>query len=616
MESHRDIRKGEIHRQETALIVVLAAVAGIAAARGAETADGVAVWDTFSPFGDTMDLADRGGWKAVPADLLTLEADPSKAFSDPGYYGREYEFQGDAVVETDCLIAAFWSRKGTVAIYSKVDPEGKILEFVPLQAKTERVRISRCGILLNSGDEAALDVSFSAAGTGADLSAVVAFSRTGVVEIKPSGTTKRFRLLSHIEYGVVPGFIGDDLVFDPRQYPSASELHVPSENLFLGLLKGENRVLVVTWPPGKQQMSLQLGQAGQEDRLIESVDFDNDGQSVYLAVPEAPGIWHREPLKPSYLEKDVTIDWQRPFAAKWVTQLYEGDVRTTYAFRETRGQIWRGVPGMYTYPVWFDGDKTCYRLSKKVPPKGESIVYFLEGRNTPASVCTPIDIMKATLGRQTCDDILDLAGRKLRTHHRRGAEGVRRACTCGCTEAIQAVFDAGEEVEKKEYVEGAVDDMVYFVRRHMERIDEYRAFADDMVKFLQATASSAADLKPFAETLARIVQQIPRHYRVQEENIKTLAYADDLARRTKALTAKKDPRNLPTYKDLSEKWRAMGGAQDGLLAQYHTITRKLFQEAGYGGVTGPGAIALAQEVRRRCRLCLRNPDGYEIWPNY
>jgi hypothetical protein len=363
-------------------------------------------------------------------------------------------------------------------------------------------------------------------------------------------------------------------------------------------------------------MKLQLGKARQEGRLIESIDLDNDGQSVYLAVMEAPGIWHREQLKPLYLERDAMIDWKRPFPAKWVTQLYEGDVRTTYTFRETKGQIWRGVPGMYTYPVWFDGDKTCCHLSKKVPPKGDSLIYFLEGRNTPASVCTPIDFMRATLGRRACDGILDLAGRKLRTHHRRGAEGVRRACTCGCTEAIQAAFDAGQEVEKREYVEGAVDDMVYFVRRHLERIDEYRAFADDTIKFLQATGNSTADLKPFAESLERIVQQIPREYSVQEKNIKTLDYADDLARRTKALTAKKDARNLPAYKDLSEKWRAMGGAQDGLLAQYHTITRKLFQEAGYGCATEPGAVAPAQEVRRRCRQCLRNPDGYEIWPNY
>jgi hypothetical protein len=60
----------------------------------------------------------------------------------------------------------------------------------------------------------------------------------------------------------------------------------------------------------------------------------------------------------------------------------------------------------------------------------------------------------------------------------------------------------------------------------------------------------------------------------------------------------------------------MGGAQDELIAKFHSITRKLFQEAGYSCVNQPRAFEIAQEVRRRCRKCLRNPDGYEIWPDY
>jgi hypothetical protein len=502
-----------------------------------------------------------------------------------------------------------------VVIYSKAAPGRKIMEFFPVQMKTKPARISRCGILQNTGDEVALEVSFSAGGSG-DLSAVLSFSKREIVEIKPAENMKGISLVSPIEYGVVPGFIGDDLIFGRGQYPSVNTLCVPSENLFLGLLKGENNVLVITWPMGKQQMRLGLGSAGQADHFIESIDFDNDGQSLYLAILEAPGIWHREELKPSYLEKDVAINWKRPFPAKWITQLYEGEVKTAFAFRKSQGQVWRGVAGMYSYPVWFDGDNTFYHLSKKIPPKGESLIYFLERQDTPVSVSTPVDIMKATLGRQTCDSILDLAGRKLRTHHRRDAAGIRRACTCGCTEAIEAVFKAGEESDRRGYVEGAVEDMVYFVRQHVERINEYRAFADDMIKFLHATGISSAELKPFLESLEQIAQQIPQEYGVQKENIKSVEYADELARKTIALTRRKDPQNLQTCLDLGKEWRGMGGAQDGLLAQYHIITRKLFQEAGYGCVNQPKAVELAQEIRSRCRQCLRNPDGYEIWPNY
>ncbi len=207
------------------------------------------------------------------------------------------------------------------------------------------------------------------------------------------------------------------------------------------------------------------------------------------------------------------------------------------------------------------GTPPLYHLTKKVLPKGESIIYFLEGQDTPASVMTPVDVMKDTLGRQTCDSILDLAGQKLRTHHRRGADGIRRACTCGCTEAIEAVFKAGQEIEKKEYIEGAVGDMVYFVTRHVARLNEYRAFADDMTKFLQTTGSSRPDLKPYLDNLVQIVQQIPNEYDVQKENIKSLEYADELSRKTLALLQKKDPKNLQACLDLGKDWRGMGGAR-------------------------------------------------------
>src|SRR5262249_50001298 len=161
-------------------------------------------------------------------------------------------------------------------------------------------------------------------------------------------------------------------------------------------------------------------------------------------------------LPSSYLEKDVASAWQRPFPAKWKTQLSEAGVKTTFTFRPAKGQVWRGVPGSYDYPVWFTEDRAFYHLSKKVPPGGESLVYFVEAQDTPLAVPTPADTLKATLGRAASESILDPTGRKLRTHHRRGGDGVHRACTCGCTEAIQAVFEAGEEVARQAEIKESV----------------------------------------------------------------------------------------------------------------------------------------------------------------
>src|SRR5438552_11421082 len=105
----------------TMLLGILAIAAGSPAIQRTEAAANVLVWDTGSRFADTIDAENRAGWKAVPTELFAFEADPAKAASDPGYYGREYSFKGDAIVENRSLAAVFWSTKGRVVLYSKPD---------------------------------------------------------------------------------------------------------------------------------------------------------------------------------------------------------------------------------------------------------------------------------------------------------------------------------------------------------------------------------------------------------------------------------------------------------------------------------------------------------------
>jgi hypothetical protein len=634
--SHKPIMNADQNAKKNSAVfskaISVLLLIGAAASTAIQTtqAANVVIWDTGSRLAAIADFEKRAGWKPVPTELFVLESEPAKAASDPGYYGREYSFRGDAVVENRTLTAVFWSEKGRVVLYSKPDATlssnasqeiaafgRKIVELVPLQSKAEPGKIDHCAILRNVADEIILQVFFDAE-ESEDTSALFYFGKTEIVEIKPAAKMKGIRLLSPIEYGVVPGFIGDDLIFGPADYGSADALtlSIPSENVFLGLLKGESSELVMTWPRGKQQLSVRLNNDAQGKRVVESIDFESDGQSLYLAALSAPGIWHKEELKPTYLEKDVALTWKRPFTAKWKTQLSEAGIKTGFAFRESKGQIWRGVPGSYNYPAWFDGDRGFLHLSKKVPPKGEALIYFLEGQGTPFTVSTPVDVVKATLGRQLSDSILDPIGRKLRTHHRRGGDGVHRACTCGCTEAIQSVFEKGQETANQHFIKEALDDMTFFVDRHVERIEEYRRFAEGMIQFLKSKGSASPELKKYLESLEQTVQRIPQEYNVQKENMKSPEHTAELTRKTMALTSNTNTNNLAAYMELLKAWRAMGGAQDYVIAQCHTITRKLFQEAGYGCVHDAKAAALALEIRARCRQVLRNPDGYEIWADY
>ena len=592
----------------------------------APAAPAVVLWDTGTPATGTTNLEERSGWKVVPSDLLTLEANPPKASSDPGYYGREYTFKGDAVVENQKLVGVFSAAKGRFVLYSKPNSAqagaptaasnsgaSRILELFPSSSAVSAAEPSPIGILRNADDEVVLQIAYPGS-TGASV--VFGFGRTEIVDVKPSESLARFTIAAPFAYVVAPAFVGDDLIFGPQDKDAGDALCLPSESLLLGLLNGEGTELVMTWPQGKQQLGLGLGAEANGRRAIEAIDFQSGGQSFYLAALAAPGIWHKETLSPDYLEKEVAIQWKKPFPARWKTELYEEALKTTFAFRDFKGEIWRGVPGSYNYPVWFQADEAFYHLSKKIPPKGESVIYFLEGQGTPDPVLTPVDILKATLGRPMSEPIVDVAGRKLRTHHRRGGDGVHRACTCGCTEAIQAVFESGDEVDRKEDIKGDLEDMVYFVHAHVDRINEYRHFADELVRYLDGQKAAAPELTNYVESMEQIIGKIPQEYSVQQENMKSFAYADELVQRTLALTQKKDPGNLKAYMDLLKDWRAMGGAQDYVLAQCHIIVRRLAQEAGYGCASQPKAVALAEEIRARARQCLRNPDGYEIWADY
>src|SRR5437867_4076643 len=269
MKAYRCLTTGKAPLQKRVFLALLVIAAGVSPIQRAAASANVILWDTVSPLADTLNIESRAGRQPVPSDLLTLEADPPTASSDPGYYGREYSFKGDAVVENQKFVAVFWAAPGRVVVYAKPDaavPTGvqnarlgkKLIEVVPLQTKTQPMAIKRCNILRNGDDEVALEVSFSAKGSP-DVSGIFAFGKTEIIEIKPAENMKTISLRGAIEYGIVPGFIGDDLIFDGAESSSVNTLCLPSENLFLGLLKGEESELVMTWPKGKQQIRLQLG---------------------------------------------------------------------------------------------------------------------------------------------------------------------------------------------------------------------------------------------------------------------------------------------------------------------------------------------------------------------
>src|SRR5439155_15024053 len=96
MNSYQNEKRNGAILPKTRSLVLLTVLAGATAFQRTEAAANVVVWDAGARFADTIDAENRAGWKAVPTELFAFEADPPKAASDPGHYGREYSFKGDA----------------------------------------------------------------------------------------------------------------------------------------------------------------------------------------------------------------------------------------------------------------------------------------------------------------------------------------------------------------------------------------------------------------------------------------------------------------------------------------------------------------------------------------
>jgi hypothetical protein len=565
-------------------VIVVGVVAAVFVTRPARggSAPAVHLWDTVTPLHGSGDVRMSQQWRSIDA------AAPGK-------------LRGDLVVQTDAVAAAFASRLGQVLL------NGVAIRPVALagkQAQLTATASERNGAVTVRADFRApgaksLPISFS-------------FMDGRILAITPEGNTRGVSVAAPIELAIVPSFVGDDLIYDARNYPSAETLSLPSEHFLLGLVKGEASMLVLTWQEAMPSVRLALtGSAGKQS--IGAVNFTGGGLS--LALLEAPGIWHREPLTPSMLERDVAISWKPPFPATWLTQLYEDDVRTTFEFRRGRHDTWRGGVGSYIYPTWFSQGKTMLSLGKKIPPEGEAIIYFLErAEGTPPQVVSPIEVAQRTLHGDVLTSLLDVDGREAWFPER--PDHVIGAATCATTDAFMRIFNAGEEVQKLDLVKGGVKDMYYYLEQ-MQRMDaRFPSFAKKMSAYLDAQQQANPRLAPYFRELRATAAEIVTTYDESRDTIRDMAYAHELGDKTIALASQMRPDNVQRMADLKQDWTGMGGALEHLAAREHTLTRRLYQQAGYLAATRPEAIPIAQEVRTRTRHCLERPESYEMWANY
>jgi len=138
--------------------------------------------------------------------------------------------------------------------------KGFVLLLVTLAvsgAASAQTRISVFQTWDKSGNLMTESETFKA--TFAEHQDAFSFHPDGTIEVKPAQAVKPIILSGPIAFGVLPSRVIDDVIYDPNKYPDAREIHVPAENVFMGLLGDEDRILICAWPDGEQKVRLLLG---------------------------------------------------------------------------------------------------------------------------------------------------------------------------------------------------------------------------------------------------------------------------------------------------------------------------------------------------------------------
>lgn len=566
---------------------------------------GVRIWDTGSLLGKEIDVGEREDWEIITSPTTN------------------YSFQGDVALENERILILFSSEKGSVLLHSKESKKEKPIKIIPLDlegARASSIRSSK--ILKNSEDEVTLEVSFLASGNRIMRQAFSLGREKRFVEIRPLENAGAVQVHTQTRFTIIPAFAEHDLVFDPRDY-SASHLLLPSENIILNLIDGEERIVIITWPFGEQRVNALLKGKG-EGRFIKAIEVTFDKQSVYVGILEAAGIWHEVRLDDFLYLKDVALDWRRPFPAGWKANFYAERRSMFIKFRATRSSMWQPEEGWFVWPCWFEGEKAMFRLNKKVLKYRDIALIYPLGRDkaTPAGVDTPSDILRQTLGDELWNSIRARGKQIPMQVEPWPGERPHIIGACAAVVALRRLFERGLAAEQAFLVELVVNGVISSVDSDLRRIEGYRRSTRKIKEFINAVKGDNPALTSFLEKMEKIIRELEKErYEIRflpwlrligkedagwkESRALKIEYTIiEVGERIKRL-AREDPENLPESRVLRSKlgyWTVHEPI-------YRRHLRRLQQEAIIVAAESgePEVMRAAEEIRRLAMEARRNP---------
>jgi hypothetical protein len=573
----------------------------------------VAAWDTVQPSAASPtpeSLAARSGWSPVPRDQ-TLAA-----------------FRGDAVATNGRLTAVLRRQDAALEIFSGTASRARLV----LRAGGKpAARLASAALVENSRGAACLEASFATA-SGATAAAKFRLKRGDLfVEVEPGPGADEVRVEAPGRYAVLPDFFADDFVVDAARIPAPSA-EIPSENFLIHLAGRGDALVMAVFENREQDARVTLSGEGAARVLSGSeIRFGKGRKKVWVAVLEAPRIWHAAEVRAEDAGRVVPLDWKMPFPAQWRVDFTRSDDLAhswEMLLQEKEGgeylkpsvagnkvdrippdrKRWMGSL-MYTvsYPCWSDPQGRGFVQPLKyawMTHRGPVLVYPANRvPSTPVEAFTVVDVVRATLGQGPCEYILDLESQK--------AERKGRA-TCSVRDELKAIYEKGQQKARRRDVERFLQDGIDFVKHIRGRIEQYLAFAREMRALLAERKKAGPELASALAPLEKPLAEVDELLEKRREKIKTPEHVVAMTEEfRKTLLDYEGSDAADRVKKYTDELTDIGDNQDGMVARLRWAIKTLRERAGMLMTQDPRLAPLAQEIRERSRAVLKNPAIHE-----
>jgi hypothetical protein len=573
----------------------------------------ITVWDTGRPSTDPLTsqaLTAHDGWNALAAG------------------GKDAPLKGDAVMSNGRTIAVVRQRGAAVEIYSvgKDGPTPRLHLQLRTAGDEAADQLEAVSVAENAKGTACVEATYKTA-KGDKVSAKFRVKRGDIaVQAEPGSGAGRLRVECPSRFVVLPDFFADDILIDARTIPPDTA-ELPSENLLLHLAGNGEAAALCVFENSQQDVKIALAGSG-DRRHVAASDVGFGGKKIWVAVLEAPQVWHSREIAATDAGKILPLDWKMPYPAHWrvdymrtnglsdswdmLLQKAKGYVKPSWLgsgeqYLGADRRRWNTVLDWFPYPCWTDPDGRGFVQpikSKALQFAGPMVVYPINRiKETPLDTYTVMDIMRNSLGVGPCQYILDMDNQK---------GEYRGRATCSCRDELAGIYGKNQQKQKREEVEKILDDGLIFVKHIRGRISRYLEFAHQMREYLAEQKKTHPELAEFITEMDKIAQEVDARYAARKDKIQTPDHVAAMNEEFRKNVLNDDgPDAAAKSKKYAEALVVIGDNQDELSGECRYVVRALRQKAGILLATNPQAAPVAAEIRKRTQEALRNPANHE-----